>query len=160
MGIFVCLVVCQGLVKGTSEHGYKCETVTETRPDFCCQGVECHDSSGVLQRFCWAVGCLMQSLLKQSQFQGGISLPRAVQSWPVCSVEGGWFYPPPQVCPGSMPFKGWGSGRWGCDKSAVCINSFGAWKSQRLNHKVCRRILFWKCECKFAAEVQCRPISV
>lgn len=43
MGIFVWLVVCQGLVNGTSEHGYKCETVTRTRPDFCCRGVVCCD---------------------------------------------------------------------------------------------------------------------
>lgn len=48
MGIFPWLVGCQGLVSGTTEHGYKCETVTKTRPDFCCHGVECHDSSGIL----------------------------------------------------------------------------------------------------------------
>lgn len=32
---------------------------------------------------------MIQSLLKQGQFQGGISLCQAVQSWLVCSVKRG-----------------------------------------------------------------------
>lgn len=116
-------------------------------------------TSGVLRRYCWAVVWLIQSLLKQGLFQGGVSLLWAVQSWPVCSMKGGCT-PHSKSSQGLCRSRDGGRDRWGCDKFAGCINSFGAWKSQRLNHKVRRRILFWKSGCKFADEVQYRPISV
>lgn len=48
MGIFGWLVGCQGLVKGTGEHGCKCETVTRLGLTFVARELSVSDSSSVL----------------------------------------------------------------------------------------------------------------
>lgn len=34
-----CLLVCKKVVNGIDEYGFKCDTLTKTRPDFCWGGV-------------------------------------------------------------------------------------------------------------------------
>lgn len=151
-----CLLVCQGLVNGISKHGYKCDTLTKNRPDFCWRGVVRHESSGVLYRHCWAVVEVLRktgaSFKVGSDCSGSYGHGQFAQWKEVASC------PLPKSVQGLCRSTDRGRDRWWCDKFAGCINSFRAVKSRRLNRKECRRISCWKSRCKFANEIQYRPM--
>lgn len=104
--IFVCLFVCQGLVNGISNCNvihWQRLGLTFVEEELCVMSL-LEFSEG----HCWAVVevWLIQSFLKQGQFQSGIRLLQGVWSWSVCSMKGGCQLSPAESAQGIGQRKG------------------------------------------------------